>query len=121
MYSTTLHDAFLDELRDLYHLERHLTDTLPRMASAATAALPHVMARPGTSFAAQNRLEAIRMYLVSKKEKTPKQQGKKPGPRIDERSRPSSVGREHEGATEDQIEETPAPAGRAFEDEPRQG
>ena len=58
MYSTTLHDAFLDELRDLYHLERHLTDTLPRMASAATAALPHVMARPGTSFAAQNRLEA---------------------------------------------------------------
>jgi hypothetical protein len=61
------------------------------------------------------------MYLVSKREKTPKQQGKKPAPRIDERSRPSSVGREHEGATEDQIEETPAPAGRAFEDEPKQG
>ncbi len=38
MYSSTLHDAFLDELRDLYHLERHLTDTLPTMASAATAA-----------------------------------------------------------------------------------
>jgi Uncharacterized protein conserved in bacteria len=38
MYSSTLHDAFLDELRDLYHLERHLTDTLPRMVSAATAA-----------------------------------------------------------------------------------
>jgi hypothetical protein len=79
------------------------------------------MARPGTSFAAKNRLEAKRMHLVSKRKKTPKQQGKKPGPRVDERSRPSSVGREHEGATEDQIEETPAPAGRAFEDEPRQG
>ena len=34
----TLHDAFIDELRELYHLEKHLTDTLPRMASAATAA-----------------------------------------------------------------------------------
>jgi hypothetical protein len=61
------------------------------------------------------------MYLVSKGKKTPKQPRKKPGRRIDERSRPSSVGREHEGATEDQIEQTPAPAGRAFEDEPRQG
>jgi ferritin-like metal-binding protein YciE len=38
MYSSTLHDAFLDELRDLYQLEKHLTGTLPRMASAATAA-----------------------------------------------------------------------------------
>ena len=82
---------------------------------------PDVMAVPGTSFANTNRLEAKRMYLVSKRKNTPKQQGKKPGPRIDERSRPSSVGREHEGATEDQIEKTPAPAGRAFEDEPRQG
>jgi hypothetical protein len=79
------------------------------------------MAGPGTSFAAKNRLEAKRMHLVSKRKKTPKQQGKKPGPSINERPRPSSVGREHEGATEDQIEETPAPAGRAFEDEPRQG
>jgi hypothetical protein len=61
------------------------------------------------------------MHRVSKGQKTAKQEGKKPGPRPDERSRPSSVGREHEGATEDQIEETPAPAGRAFEDEPRQG
>jgi hypothetical protein len=79
------------------------------------------MTAPGTSFAAENKLEVKRMHLVSKRKETPKQQGKKPGPRIDERSRPSSVGREHEGATEDQIEETPAPAGRAFEDEPRQG
>ena len=61
------------------------------------------------------------MYLVSKGKKTPEQPRKKPGRRIDERSRPSSVGREHEGATEDQVVETPAPAGRAFEDEPRQG
>jgi ferritin-like metal-binding protein YciE len=38
MYSSTLHDAFLDELRDLYNLEKHLTHALPRMASAATAA-----------------------------------------------------------------------------------
>jgi ferritin-like metal-binding protein YciE len=38
MYSSTLRDAFLDELRDLYYLDKHLTDTLPRMAGAATAA-----------------------------------------------------------------------------------
>jgi len=28
---------------------------------------------------------------------------------------------EHEGATEDQVSETPAPAGPAFNDEPKQG
>jgi hypothetical protein len=61
------------------------------------------------------------MYLVPKTRKTQKQQRKKPAPRTDERPRASSVGREHEGATEDQVQETPAPAGRAFEDEPKQG
>src|SRR6476620_2980163 len=38
MRSSTLHDAFVDELRDLYNLEKHLIDTLSRMADAATAA-----------------------------------------------------------------------------------
>ena len=38
MRSSTLHDAFVDELQDLYNLEKHLIDTLPRMADAATAA-----------------------------------------------------------------------------------
>jgi len=61
------------------------------------------------------------MHIVSKRKKTAKQQQKKLGRRSNERPRASSVGREHEGATEDQVEQTPAPAGRAFEDEPRQG
>ena len=33
----------------------------------------------------------------------------------------SSDGDEHLGATEEQMSETPAPAGDGFEDEPRQG
>jgi hypothetical protein len=32
-----------------------------------------------------------------------------------------SEGDEHLGATEDQVSETPAPAGDAFDDEPKQG
>jgi hypothetical protein len=61
------------------------------------------------------------MNLVSKRKNPSKQKGKKLGRRTDKPSRASSVRREHEGATEDQVSETPAPAGRAFEDEPRQG
>ena len=34
----TLHDAFLDELRDAYDAEKQLTRALPKMAAAATAA-----------------------------------------------------------------------------------
>ena len=33
----------------------------------------------------------------------------------------SSEGDDHLGATEEQVSETPAPAGEAFEDEPKQG
>jgi ferritin-like metal-binding protein YciE len=33
----TLHDAFLDELRDVYDAERQLVKALPRMAKAATS------------------------------------------------------------------------------------
>jgi ferritin-like metal-binding protein YciE len=33
----TLHDAFLDELRDAYDAEKQLTKALPKMAKAATA------------------------------------------------------------------------------------
>ena len=33
---------------------------------------------------------------------------------------PEKMG-EHEGATEEQVSDTPAPAGPAFEDEPKQG
>ena len=33
----------------------------------------------------------------------------------------SSEGDDHLGATEEQVSETPAPAGDAFEDEPKQG
>ena len=34
----TLHDAFIDELRDLYDAERQLTKALPKLAKAATSA-----------------------------------------------------------------------------------
>ena len=33
----TLHDAFIDELRDTYNAERQLTKALPKMAKAARA------------------------------------------------------------------------------------
>jgi ferritin-like metal-binding protein YciE len=35
--SGTLHDAFLDELRDTYDAERQLTKALPKLAKAATS------------------------------------------------------------------------------------
>jgi ferritin-like metal-binding protein YciE len=35
--SGTLHDAFLDELRDLYDAEKQLTKALPKLAKAATS------------------------------------------------------------------------------------
>jgi ferritin-like metal-binding protein YciE len=35
--SGTLHDAFLDELRDAYDAEKQLTKALPKMAKAATS------------------------------------------------------------------------------------
>ena len=31
----TLHDAFLDELRDMYHAEKQLTNALPKLAKKA--------------------------------------------------------------------------------------
>lgn len=34
---TTLHDAFIDELRDTYDAEKQLTKALPKMAKAATS------------------------------------------------------------------------------------
>jgi len=37
--SGTLHDAFLDELRDIYDAEKQLTKALPKMAKAATSAV----------------------------------------------------------------------------------
>lgn len=33
--TATLHDVFLDELRDMYHAEKQLTQALPKMAKAA--------------------------------------------------------------------------------------
>jgi ferritin-like metal-binding protein YciE len=35
--ATTLHDAFLDELRDTYDAEKQLTKALPKLAKAATS------------------------------------------------------------------------------------
>jgi len=36
--SSTLHDAWLDELRDLYNAEKQIAKALPKMVKAATAA-----------------------------------------------------------------------------------
>jgi ferritin-like metal-binding protein YciE len=36
--SSTLHDAWLDELRDLYNAEKQISKALPKMIKAATAA-----------------------------------------------------------------------------------
>ena len=36
--ATTLHDAFIDELRDTYDAEKQLTKALPKLAKAATDA-----------------------------------------------------------------------------------
>jgi ferritin-like metal-binding protein YciE len=36
--TSTLHDAWLDELRDLYNAEKQISKALPKMAKAATAA-----------------------------------------------------------------------------------
>jgi ferritin-like metal-binding protein YciE len=36
--SSTLHDAWLDELRDLYNAEKQVSKALPKMVKAATAA-----------------------------------------------------------------------------------
>ena len=36
--SKTLHDAFIDELRDLYNAEKQITKALPKMIKAANAA-----------------------------------------------------------------------------------
>ena len=37
--SSTLHDAFLDELRDVYDAEKQLTKALPKLAKAATSSV----------------------------------------------------------------------------------
>jgi ferritin-like metal-binding protein YciE len=34
--ASTLHDAFLDELRDVYHAEKQITKALPKMVKAAS-------------------------------------------------------------------------------------
>ena len=34
--ASTLHDAFLDELRDIYHAEKQITKALPKMVQAAS-------------------------------------------------------------------------------------
>jgi ferritin-like metal-binding protein YciE len=50
--SGTLHDAFLDELRDAYDAEKQLTKALPKMVKAATA--------PGLRQAFEAHLEETR-------------------------------------------------------------
>ena len=35
--ATTLHDAFIDELRDTYDAEKQLTKALPKLAKAASS------------------------------------------------------------------------------------
>ena len=51
----TLHDAFLDELRDLYDAEKQLTKALPKMAKAASS--------PGLRKAFEAHLEETRGHV----------------------------------------------------------
>src|SRR4029453_16624976 len=52
----TLHDAFLDELRDAYDAEKQLTKALPKMAKAATS--------PGLRKAFESHLEETRGHVT---------------------------------------------------------
>jgi ferritin-like metal-binding protein YciE len=52
----TLHDAFLDELRDAYDAEKQLTKALPKMAKAATS--------PGLRKAFESHLEETRGQIT---------------------------------------------------------
>ena len=51
----TLHDAFLDELKDAYDAEKQLTKALPKMAKAATS--------PGLRAAFESHLEETRGHV----------------------------------------------------------
>jgi ferritin-like metal-binding protein YciE len=51
----TLHDAFLDEMRDTYDAEKQLIKALPKLAKAATA--------PGLRTAFENHLEETRGHV----------------------------------------------------------
>ncbi len=62
----SLHDAFIDELRDAYDAEKQLVKALPRMAGAATSealrlALEHHLAETETQVA---RLEGVLQSLA---------------------------------------------------------
>jgi len=54
--TSTLHDAFLDELRDAYDAEKQLTKALPKMAKAATS--------PGLRKAFESHLEETRGHVT---------------------------------------------------------
>jgi ferritin-like metal-binding protein YciE len=54
--TATLHDAFLDELRDAYDAEKQLTKALPKMAKAATS--------PGLRNAFESHLEETRGHVT---------------------------------------------------------
>jgi ferritin-like metal-binding protein YciE len=55
MAETTLHDAFLDELRDIYDAEKQLTKALPKLAKAATS--------PDLRSAFESHLEETREHV----------------------------------------------------------
>jgi ferritin-like metal-binding protein YciE len=54
--TSTLHDAFLDELKDAYDAEKQLTKALPKMAKAATS--------PELRSAFESHLEETRGQIV---------------------------------------------------------
>src|SRR4029078_11330564 len=51
----TLHDAFLDELRDLYDAEKQLTKALPKLAKTASS--------PQLRYAFESHLEETRGHV----------------------------------------------------------
>ena len=64
----TLHDAFIDELRDTYDAERQLTKALPKLAKAATS--PELREAFGTHLEeTQGQIERLEQVFESLEEK----------------------------------------------------
>jgi ferritin-like metal-binding protein YciE len=64
----TLHDAFIDELRDAYDAEKQLTKALPKMAKAATS--PELRAAFETHLdETQGQIERLEQVIASLDEK----------------------------------------------------
>ena len=65
----TLHDAFIDELRDAYDAEKQLTKALPKLAKAATSPELRAGVRDRTSRRRSGQVERLEQVFASLDEK----------------------------------------------------